>query len=268
MPKDDPSDMTYLPPETDTRLEARKGATDQKTDAPPSGPVDPPPNLSPAAETEETPYCGHRDDPSLLDRQEDVLTDENRATMKSMGDTAHGRELNTSLREGRLTPEQEAEVAKIDDTFHMTFDETTTVYRGIHSASDEEMFIRLSALKPGDVIYDRGYQSATPDIDVARSYAEELPPATAPPEAVARSEPVSAIFEIEVPASTGTRVAYLDRYNERGQVENTLPRDSLLEYKGYDQGDDGFVHVRFEYVQEGIPGEYREEWPTGQDKPA
>jgi ADP-ribosyltransferase exoenzyme len=242
----------------------------------PEGPVKPPPDLDPADAAPEDRYQGYRDNPAVRDQQEALLTDENQASMEAYGATEGGRGISDALRAENLTDDQRAEVAKLDDTFHMTHTENQTIYRGVHAASDEDLFVRLEVLTPGDVIYDRGYQSASPDLCVAKNYSNE------------DHEPVRVIFEIEVPA--GTRVAYLDNYNEHQEVEDLLPRDSLLEYLGQEERKDGYVYVRFEYTQEGfeyterIPGEGRGavsteeraggpvgqppdmEWPPGSDR--
>jgi hypothetical protein len=247
MPSDHPKDHGDARAEADELAAAKDGAV-LRSASRPDGPVKPPPDLDPMQRAADAPYHGHREDPAALDRQEDLLTDEDQTTLQAVGNTDHGRHTNDAMRAESLTDEQRAEVAKIDNTFHMTYTENKTIYRGVHAPSDEEMFLRVSALEAGDVIYDRGYQSASPDEGVAKSYADE------------HAEPARAIFEIEVPA--GTRVVHLDNYNEHKEVEDMLPRESLLEYRGSEMDKDGYLRVRFEYVQEGfeytqagIPGE-------------
>jgi hypothetical protein len=242
VPSDRPQDHGDARLEADELATAKEGAGVRPASRP-DGPLKPPPDLDAAEGSPDDRYHGHRDDPAVLDRQEALLTDESRTSLTVQGVTEHGRGIDDAMRAGLLTDEQRAEVAKIDDTFHMTYTENTTIYRGVYAASDQEMFIALSELRPGDVIYDRGYQSASPDLEIAKSYANE------------HAEPSQVIIEIEV--SAGTRVVYLDNYNEHGQVEDMLPRESLLEYRGQELREDGYVYARFEYTQEGF--EYTQE---------
>ena len=197
-----------------------------------------PPDLDPVQGAADVRYHGHRDDPAVLDMQETLLTDENLATLLVQGVTEHGRGIDNALRAELLTAEQRARSRRST---------TRSIWPTRRTQRSTEEFTRRATrrcsshsrrLRPGDVIYDRGYQSASPDLGVAKNYANE------------DAEPVRVIFEIEAPA--GTRVVYLDHYNEHGEVEDMLPRESLLEYRGNERREDGYVYVRFEYTQEGF----------------
>ena len=218
----------------------------------PAGPLGPPPDLSPVRDSSLTRYQGQRDSETLM-KQEALLTDENREALRDYGDTLRGRDYNRVLRNGELDDSAAAAAGRLDEAFISTYEEDNILYRGVHSPSDREAFLRVTQMQPGDVIYDRGYQSATQDIAVAKNYANEGGLHRTDTSIAETSTSQRGLFEIEVPE--GTRVAYLDLYNKHGEAEDLLPRDSMLEYLGHHTDDEGYVHVRLRYVQEGLPGD-------------
>jgi len=180
-------------------------------------------------------YPGQRETSGALVEQERCLTQEDRqALIDYGGDTEAGRELNQGLRDGTIDPATSTACSRLDAAFKADLPEDTVLYRGIHATDQDHAFLNPAVLEPGQQITDPAYQSASPDLTPAENYAREVP------------DGYAAVAEIHCPQ--GSRVAYLDYYNEHGETETLLPRGSTVEYEGSYQDDHGIDHLHFRLI--------------------
>jgi len=136
---------------------------------------------------------------------------------QAVSDYQRNSSVNHRLRWGKTNLEDDALVEALDEAFDndLPLAETTQVYRGVKLGWDNEFDRLISGLKPGAMLFDEGYMSASRSPEAAVGFADEQGSFTP-----------GAVFSIRVPA--GTKVLDLGKASKSEKLtaeqEVLLPR--------------------------------------------